>query len=185
MDALELLAKRASTSSKSISGVGPNPAQLEQLLQLAMRVPDHGRLAPWRFLVITGKRRADLSALLVQTRLADEPSLDDAALLKDRQRFLHAPMIITVVARVIKKHKIPEVEQRMSAGAVCMQLLNAAFAMGFAAQWLTGWAAYDPEILDALGIGEDEEITGFIHLGQGEPGAERARPELAEKLSYW
>ncbi len=185
MNALELLAQRSSTSSKTMSGLAPNIEQLQQLLQLAMRVPDHGKLCPWRFLVITGERRQDLSALLVKTRLAHEPHLDEAALQKDRERFLHAPMIITVIARVQKKHKIPEVEQRMSAGAVCMQLLNAAFAMGFAAQWLTSWVAYDPEILDALGIADDEEITGFVHLGQGQTGTERVRPDLASKLSFW
>lgn len=169
-----------------MSGPGPNPAQLQELLQLAMRVPDHGKLCPWRFVVIAGDGRERMAALLAERRLQLEPDVSTEALAKDRQRFLFAPVIVTVIASPTSPHKVPQHEQIASAAAVCMQLLNAAHAQGLAAQWLTAWAATDPQIMQALGLHGAEQIIGFIHLGHSsQPPTERERPTLASKLSYF
>lgn len=167
-------------------GPGPTPSQLQELLQLAMRVPDHGKLCPWRFLVIAGDARERMASLTADRRQQLEPDVSADALAKDRQRFLYAPVIVTVIASPTVPHKVPQHEQIASAAAVCMQLLNAAHAHGFAAQWLTAWAATDVQIMRALGLSASEQIIGFIHLGHSDqPAAERERPELASKLSYF
>ena len=184
MTPLQLLSSRASVSSRLLLPPGPNADELAQLLNIAMRVPDHGKLAPWRFLLIQGDARQRVSERLCARKLVLEPESSADGLEKERQRFLHAPVIVVVITHITKPHKIPEVEQLLSAGAVCMQLLNAAAAQGFAGQWLTGWAAYDPDIAQFLGLRQHEAIAGFIHLGHSESAPpERPRPLLADKLS--
>jgi nitroreductase len=186
MTSADLLATRSSTSSRLLHGPGPTPEQLRTLLTLAMRVPDHGKLAPWRFIVITDQKRHELAEHLVRIRRQNEPTVAAEALDKDAQRFLHAPVIVTVVACITAPHKIPAPEQHASAAALCMQLLNAAHAHGFAAQWLTGWAAYDQTVAATLGLNSSEHVSGFIHLGHSATAApERPRPALADKLSYF
>jgi nitroreductase len=183
---LAALATRASTPSRLLSEPGPDRAALEAMLTLALRVPDHGKLAPWRYLVIEGAAREAMSAVLVRRFLEREPAAIEAAVAMERQRFLHAPVVVTVIARTTPNHKIPVQEQLLSAGAVCFQLLLAAQAYGFGAQWLTGWAAYDVEIARALGLGAQESVIGFIHIGTPrEPAPERPRPLLAAHLSRW
>lgn len=183
---IEALATRASTPSRLLAAPGPDRATLEAMLTLALRVPDHGKLAPWRCLVIEGAAREALSTALVERFLEREPEAGEAAIAKERQRFLHAPVIVTVIAKTTPGHKIPVQEQLLSAGAVCFQLLLAARAHGFGAQWLTGWAAYDAGIAAVLGLGEQESVIGFIHIGTArEPGPERPRPALADHLSWW
>jgi nitroreductase len=183
---LAALATRASTPSRLLSEPGPDRAALEAMLTLALRVPDHGKLAPWRYLVIEGAAREAMSAVLVRRFLEREPAATEAAVAMERQRFLHAPVVVTVIARTTPNHKIPVQEQLLSAGAVCFQLLLAAQAYGFGAQWLTGWAAYDVEIARALGLGAQESVIGFIHIGTPrEPAPERPRPLLAAHLSRW
>jgi nitroreductase len=184
MTPLQLLRSRASVSSRLLQAPGPNADELAQLLNIAMRVPDHGKLTPWRFLLIQEEARQRTSDRLCARKLALEPGIGVEALEKERLRFLHAPVIVVVIAQISKPHKIPEIEQRLSAGAVCMQLLNAAAASGFAGQWLTGWAAYDADIAEFLGLAENESVAGFIHLGHSTHAApERPRPSLADKLS--
>ncbi len=184
MLASELLRQRGSTPSRLLKAPGPDAGQLDALLTQAMRVPDHGKLAPWRFIVVQNQARQRLSDILVATRQLIEPSVSVEALEKDAQRFMHAPVIVVVVATLTPKHKIPEVEQAASSAAVCMQLLNAAFAAGFGAQWLTGWAAYDPRIANALGLNSAEQISGFIHIGSTDAAIiARPRPSLNDKLS--
>lgn len=183
---LHALATRASTPSRLLAAPGPDRSTLQAMLALALRVPDHGKLAPWRYLVIEGEARETLSAALVQRFLEREPGATEAAIAKERQRFLHAPVIVTVIARTTPNHKIPVQEQLLSAGAVCFQLLLAAQAHGYGAQWLTGWAAYDPGIARQLGLTEHESVIGFLHLGTArEPGPERPRPALADHLAWW
>lgn len=156
------------------------------MLQSAMRVPDHGKLAPWRFIVVQGDARQRLSEIIVARRKSVEPDVAQEALEKDAMRFLHAPVIVVVIASLSPGHKIPLVEQSASASAVCMQLLNAAFAANFGAQWLTGWPAYDAVIAETLGLGANEIISGFIHIGSSDAFAsERPRPNLSEKLNYY
>jgi nitroreductase len=185
MQALELLKTRSSTSSKLLQAPGPNQAELEQLLTLAMRVPDHGKLMPWRLIVIQGEAREALSKALVDRFLHLKPDADEASIAKEHGRFLHAPVIVAIVACITPNHKIPESEQYASASAVCMQLLNAAHAQGFGAQWLTAWAAYDDVIKARLGLIANEHIAGFVHLGNGAVGAERVRPALVDKVSQF
>jgi nitroreductase len=184
MTPLQQLATRSSTPSRLMQAPGPNSAELAQLLTIAMRVPDHGKLAPWRFLLIEGDARQRMSDRLCARKLALEPTIGVDALEKERLRFLHAPSVVVVIAQLTKPHKIPEIEQLMSAAAVCMQLLNAAAAMGFACQWLTGWAAYDSNIAEFLQLKSNESVAGFMHLGSTDAApTERVRPALADKLS--
>jgi nitroreductase len=186
MDALTLLQKRSSTSSRLLRAPGPTSEQLTSMLTLAMRVPDHGKLTPWRFVVIQGSARQRLADALVARRKAIEPEVGAEALEKDAGRFLHAPVIVAVIGIRTPNHKIPELEQAASASAVCMQLLNAAHSFGFGAQWLTAWAAYDRDILAVLGLSALEHIAGFIHIGACEQlASERARPALADKLTFF
>jgi nitroreductase len=180
------LLTRVSTPSKKLSQPGPSREVLLQMLEAAVHVPDHGRLQPWRFVLIEGANREKLSALLAARRLQREPNVDSAALEKDRTRFNFAPTIIVAISVLTTGHKVPVIEQQLSGGAVCMQLLLAADAAGFGAQWLTGWAAYDEQIKTALGLLEHEKILGFIHIGTAsEKSADRARASAADLLTVW
>jgi nitroreductase len=157
-----------------------------RMLGSAVRVPDHGKLVPFRFIRITGDARLALGEKLVERTLQLDPQAPDAVVEKDRQRFSHAPLIITVVARLTPGHKVPEQEQLLSAGSVCFALLQAAQAYGFGAQWLTGWMAYDEAIAKVLGLEAHEKIVGFIHIGTPRLEApERDRPDAATLLSDW
>ena len=181
---LAALDARRSVHSRLLTEPGPTPEQLLRLLTTAVRVPDHGKLTPWRFLKIAGDTRRQLGERLVARALQRDPNASEAALEKDRQRFSFAPTIVTVIARLTPEHKVPEIEQMLSGGAVCFALLQAAQAEGFGAQWLTGWPAYDPAIHSLLGIGEHERILGFIHIGTArEQAPERIRPDPNELLS--
>ena len=186
MDLLTALNERRSVPSRQLGAPGPDDLQLQRMLAAALRVPDHGKLAPWRFLSIRGDARRVLGERLVARAIELDPAAPAAALDKDRERFNHAPLVIAVIACPVEGHKVPVVEQLLSGGAVCFALLQAAQALGFGAQWLTGWAAYDRVILDGLGLAAHEQLLGFIHIGtpQGE-APERLRPALAAKLSEW
>jgi nitroreductase len=178
MDPLETLQHRRSTPSRQLTEPGPDAAQLKRLLDCAVCVPDHGKLVPWRFVSIQSQAREKLGELLVARQLELNPLVTTTVIAKDRQRFNHAPLIIVVIARLVPGHKVPEQEQLLSGGAVCLQLLQAADALGFGAQWLTGWAAYDPVITGRLGLGENERVLGFIHIGTScEQVAKRERPD--------
>ena len=180
------LEQRSSTPSRLLGAPGPDRNQLLELLSLAVRVPDHGKLCPWRFLLIEGDARERMSKLLVRRKFELEPDSEPAALAKEAQRFSFAPCIVTVIARLTPDHKVPEREQLLSGGVVAYQLLLAANAAGFAAQWLTGWAAYDPVVSAELGLGEHESVIGFIHIGTASaPAVQRPRPQAAELLSVW
>ena len=149
-----------------------------------MRVPDHGKLTPWRFLKIEGDVRLRLGTKLAERSRERDPNAPEAAVEKDRLRFSFAPTIITVIARLTPEHKVPEIEQLLSGGAVCFALLQAAQAEGFGAQWLTGWPAYDPVIRQLLGVSENERVLGFIHIGTArEQAPERTRPDPNDLLS--
>jgi nitroreductase len=180
MDLLQALRHRRSTPSRLLTAPGPDPGQLRLMLESAIHVPDHGRLEPWRFLAIRGEERHKLGEILARRSVERNPEASTAVVEKDRQRFSYAPLVIAVIARITPGHKIPEQEQMLSCAAVCFGLLQAADALGFGAQWLTGWAAYDPVVTTALGLGENEKILGFIHIGTASepaPDRERADPE--------
>jgi nitroreductase len=178
---LDLLRTRRSVPPLRLDGPGPSAAELDTLLTLAARVPDHGKLAPWRFLVIEGEARTRIGATIAAAYAADHPEADAARLDLERTRLAHAPVVIAVVSRAAPHTKIPEWEQVLSAGAVCMNLVVAANAAGYATSWLTEWFAYDRRVLDALGLNPCEKLAGFIHLGhpQEVPG-DRPRPDLAD-----
>ena len=178
MDPLAPLLRRRSTPSRLLSGPGPDPSQLLHMLEVAVHVPDHGRLAPWRFIAIRGEQRARLGEKLALRTLERDPGAPAAVVDKDRQRFCQAPLVVVVVSRPTAGHKVPEQEQLLSGGAVCFALLQAADALGFGAQWLTGWAAYDPVIAATLGLAPTERVLGFIHIGvAADPAPERVRPD--------
>jgi nitroreductase len=181
---LAALAQRRSVPSRLLAAPGPSPEQLQRLLAAAVRVPDHGKLTPWRFLKIEGDVRQQLGERLATRSRERDPNAPEATVEKDRLRFSYAPTIITVIARLTPEHKVPEIEQLLSGGAVCFALLQAAQALGFGAQWLTGWPAYDPVIKAMLGVGENERVLGFIHIGTArEPAPERVRPDPNDLLS--
>lgn len=186
MDLLAALMHRRSTPSRLLGAPGPDATQRRRLLEAALRVPDHGKLAPWRLLTIEGEARHRLGERLASRARALDPHAAQAAIDKDRERFSFAPLVVAVIATPVEGHKVPVVEQLMSGGAVCFALLQAAQGLGFGAQWLTGWAAYDREILDGLGLASHEQLLGFIHIGtaQGE-APERLRPSLESKLTEW
>lgn len=186
MTLLDVLDTRTSTPSSQLGEPGPDDDQVLRLLRSAVRVPDHGRLAPWRFLRIQGAARQALGEVLARRCLERDPEASNAMVEKDRQRFSQAPVVIAVVGCIHKGHRIPEVEQLLSGGSVCFALLQAAQGMGFGAQWLTGWAAYDPGVREALGITATEQVLGFIHIGSARtPAPERLRPDPATLLTDW
>jgi nitroreductase len=187
LEPLDFLHQRRSVPSRQLGEPGPNPAQLEQLLHAAIRVPDHGKLVPWRLLSIRGEARARLGHSIVEIHARKQPDVAPAVLDKDRERFNFAPLILAVIARIEADHpKIPAQEQLLSAGCVAYNLLLGAQALGFGAQWLTGWAAYDDEVAHLLGLGATERVDGIVHIGSAKEAArERTRPSLAEVQSEW
>lgn len=183
---LQALDARRSVPSRQLGEPGPDPDTLNQILRSAVRVPDHGKLVPFRFLRIAGKARHALGAFLAERTLQRDPQAPPAAVDKDRQRFSHAPLVIAVVARLQPGHKVPEQEQLLTAGCVCFALLQAAQAHGFGAQWLTAWMAYDPAVQAHLGLAGNETIAGFIHIGTPQVDVpERERPDPATLLTDW
>ena len=174
------LISRISTPSKHLGEPGPDRTQLLAMLEIAVHVPDHGRLKPWRFILIEGSARDRLGHVLYRRVLETLPDASAARLEKERSRFSHAPCIVAVVVKPMKNHKVPEIEKVLSGGAVCMNMMHAAYQCGFGAQWLTGFAAYDRTVLEALGAGDGEQVLGYIHIGSrcSEP-ADRERPDVA------
>ena len=185
-DPFSCLDSRRSTPSRQLVAPAPDDVTLLRMLQAAVRVPDHGKRVPFRFLQISGDARDALGEALATRAQQRSPDADTAMLEKERHRFSHAPLVIAVIARLGHDDKIPESERFSSASCVCFALLQAAQAAGFGAQWLTGWPAYDHVILNLLGLGEDEKIGGFIHIGTpGMEVRERARPDPRDLLSQW
>jgi nitroreductase len=185
-DPLPILDTRRSVPSRQLGEPGPDHATLLRMLASAVRVPDHGKLVPFRFIRLQGAARHALGDLLAARTLHLQPDAAAAVIEKDRARFAHAPVVITVVARLTPGHKVPEQEQLLTAGSVCFALLQAAQALGFGAQWLTGWMAYDDAVAATLGLSADERIVGFIHIGMPKMEApERERPDPALLLTDW
>ena len=184
--ALAPLDSRRSVPALQLAEPGPDHRTLLRMLQSAVRVPDHGKREPWRFLRIAGDARVALGEALVKRTMEREPNASDAVLEKDRQRFTRAPVIVAVIAKLAPDEKIPESERLSSASCVCFALLQAAQACGFGAQWLTGWPAYDAPVLRMLGVAEHERIAGFIHIGTpAQQVPERERPDAAALLGDW
>jgi len=184
--ALTALDQRRSTPSKQLTEPGPDDATLLRMLSSAVRVPDHGKRVPWRFLAIRGDARHVLGERLALRSLQRDPDAGEAVVEKDRMRFSHAPLVVAVIAKLGPDEKIPEQERLLSAGCVCFALLQAAQALGYGAQWLTGWPAYDLDVWRWLGLVEHERVVGFIHIGTPKLEApERERPDPQELLTEW
>ncbi len=183
-ETLALLARRRSTKIVHLGEPGPSSADIDALLRLATRVPDHGKLGPWRFVVIEQDGRARAGEALAQALQADggeEASRDIA-----RATFLRAPVCVMIVSTAAPHAKIPEWEQQLSAGAVCFALLLAAHAMGYGGCWLTGWPCYNPRARAALGLADHERIAGFVHLGTAtETPTERVRADPAARTTRY
>ena len=180
-DLIAALATRRSVAPANLSGPGPDEREVDSLLQVASRVPDHGKLAPWRFIVFAGEGRDRAGAVIEATFRADQPDAEPARLEGERRRLSLAPLVVGVISAAKPHAKIPEWEQIMSAGAVCMNLIVAANAMGFRAVWLTEWYAYDRRVLDAFGIEPHEKVAGFVHIGRATAvPSDRPRPALSD-----
>ena len=185
-DPLALLATRRSASVKAMTGPGPTPEQLDTLLAIAVRVPDHGKLTPWRFIVFEGEARSRFGDILAARWQELHPDHGEATVAQARGFFERAPTVLAVVSRAAPHVKIPAWEQVLSAGAVCQNILIAAAAMGLGCQWNTDWCAYDPKTLAAMGLAPEEKIAGFLYLGTpGEPITDRPRPDPESLVTRW
>lgn len=184
---LALLKARRSVKPDLMSEPGPSAAELDEILTIAARVPDHKKLVPWRFIVFQGDAR-----LRFGERIADACKAEDAMesseirLKSERQRFMRAPVVVAVISRIVAKPGAPEWEQILSAGACAMNLCVAANAIGYATCWLTEWIAYSPRIRAALGLAENERIVGFVYIGTASSRPEeRPRPALSDIVTRW
>jgi nitroreductase len=185
-DALALLSRRRSVGPAYLTGPAPSPEQLETLLRLASRVPDHGKLAPWRFIVFQGEGARRAGEIALELKLADTPGLDEAARAAELNRFTRSPLVIGVISRAAPHVKIPEWEQVLSAGASAMALEIAASALGLNSTWLTEWCAYDSRFRERIGLAGHERVAGFVHIGRAlSPPEDRPRPALADIVTHF
>jgi len=180
-DALELLRTRRSLKPVELGAPGPTAAEIETLLTVASRVPDHGKLTPWRFIVFEGEARLRAGQAIEAAFRAKYPDAKPEQVGFEQKRLARAPLVIAVVSRAGPHVKIPEWEQVLSAGAAAMSLVLAAHALGYGANWITEWYAYDRAVLEELGLKANEKIAGFIHIGRPAHAPEdRPRPPLDE-----
>ncbi|HEX4768574.1 MAG TPA: nitroreductase [Lichenihabitans sp.] len=178
---LTLQARRRSVPPPALAEPGPDAEQLDALLGVAARVPDHGKLVPWRFIVFKGDGRMRAGEIIARIFASRNPEADETRLAAERRRLAHAPVVVAVVSRSAPHAKIPEWEQQLSAGAAAMNLVIAANAIGFATSWLTEWYAYDAEVAAALGLAPHERFAGFVHIGTPTAAVEeRVRPVMSE-----
>jgi nitroreductase len=162
-----------------MTGPGPDTQALERILTAGARVPDHGKLTPWRFLLFEGEGRARMGDILAEC-IAKEQGTTPARIAQERERFLRAPVVIGVVSKAREQIPIPVWEQELSAGAACQNILIAAHALGFVAQWISEWYAYHPEVLEKIGLRPGERMAGFIYIGTSTVALEeRPRPDIA------
>jgi nitroreductase len=183
---IDLLLTRRSVVAGSMTQQGPSNAEVETILAAGHRVPDHGKLGPWRFILFEGEARAAFGSVLRDAFAKADPEAGAERADLETLRFVRVPTVIAVISHVTGHIKIPIWEQQLAAGAVCQNMLVAASALGYASQWLTEWYAYDETVADALGLGEGERVAGFIYLGgkEAQP-TERVRPDLTERITRW
>ena len=183
---LSLLQQRHSVPSRQLGEPAPDEVTLHALLEAAIRVPDHGKLVPFRLIRLQGDAKLRLGEQLATIAIRNNPELSEAKQEKERLRYTFAPLVLVVVARIDSQSKVPEIEQKLCAGNVAYNLLLGAYALGLGAQWLTGWAAYDSEVAAILGLAQHEHVIGFVHLGTPQLDVpDRDRPALADLLSTW
>lgn len=182
---IDLLKTRRSPRIPDLVEPGPSAAEIETLLTIAARVPDHGKLAPWRFLVMQGERKKQIAEALLPIFRKSHPEATEDQLRKEPERFANAPLVIAVISKAGPHVKIPEWEQILSAGAAAMSIVVAAHALGYGANWVTGWAAYERPALELLGIKPGERVAGLIHIGTPKAAQEeRPRPKLSDVVTY-
>jgi len=182
-ETLALLARRRSSKLMQLAEPAPTTAEIQALIELGARVPDHGKLGPWRFVIIEGEARARAGAALADVIKNDE-GVDENRLAFVRDTFVRAPACVMVVSAPVPNKKVPEWEQQLSAGAVCYNLLLAAHALGYAGCWLTEWHAFDARAAEALGVNDSERIAGFVYLGTArEPALERVRADVKARVT--
>ena len=182
----DYLLTRRSVGIAFLREPGPTAAELEQILTIGTRVPDHGKITPWRLVVIEGEARRQVGEKLAEIAVRNNPGLDEASLEIERQRFLPAPVTIGVISSPKEHPKVPEFEQLLSAGNVAFNLLHGAHALGFGASWVTRWYAFDAEAAAMLGARNGERFVGFVHIGTATTAIEdRPRPALDDVVSRW
>ena len=180
-DAIELLKVRRSVKPREMSGPGPSPSELETILTIGARVPDHGKLAPWRFIVFEGDARLRAGDVIASVFTRKNPNASPADIEIEKRRLTDAPLVIGVVSLTKPHPKVPPWEQELSAGASAMNIVTAAAALGYGACWLTGWFAFDRDVLDGLGLKTDEKLVGLVHIGNvSKPSEDRPRPVLSD-----
>lgn len=184
---LDLLKTRRSVKPDMLAEPAPNAGELATILTIAARVPDHKKLAPWRFIVFEGDARRSAGEIVAEACVAAEAEPPSNVRVEfERRRFVRAPLVIGVVSRVVETRGAPEWEQILSAGAAAYNLCLAANAMGYATCWITEWFAYNPHVKAAFGLAENERFAGFVHIGTArEKPADRERPRFEEIVSYW
>jgi nitroreductase len=183
--ALSLLETRRSGKPRDLAAPGPSNEELDRILTIAMRTPDHGKIAPWRFVIVRQDQRQQLADLLARALPEQDPTASSAHYAKALEFAHQAPVMIVLISSPIQGHKIPVWEQELSCGAVAMNLLQATHAMGYVGGWITGWQAYSPRVTRAF-CDDGERIAGFIFLGSpGNPLEERPRPALVDHLAEW
>jgi nitroreductase len=187
MSMIDQLLTRRSVKAMDLHAPGPSQEELEQILRAGIRVPDHGKLAPWHIQVLHADGQAALGDFMADLFKREIPEANEKQVEFERQRPQRAPLLLVVSAKVRDHAKIPRMEQELSGGAVCTNLLHAANALGYGAQWLTEWPAYRPEVLEFLGHDvEKDRIIGFIFIGSRDAVPEdRRRPEMDEVVSVW
>src|SRR5258708_2387077 len=164
-DTIDFLKSRRSVKPREMSGPGPSAAELETILTVGARVPDHGKLAPWRFRVLEGDPPAPAAKTIATVSPGKTRKAPPAELEVENRRLMDAPLVIAVVSFTRPHPKVPEWEQQLPAGASAMNIVTAATALGYGANWLTGWFAFDRDVLDGLGLKADEKFAGFIPIG--------------------
>jgi len=183
---LALLQQRHSPPSRQLGEPAPAAAELRALLEAAIRVPDHGKLVPFRLIELRGEAKLQFGQHLAERAIRRDPDLPESKREKERLRYTFAPLVIVVVARIDTDSAVPPIEQKLAAGCVAYNLLLGAHALGYGAQWLTGWAAYDAEVGALLGLAPNEHVIGFVHLGTPQIDVpDRDRPALDELLTTW
>lgn len=184
-EARQFLALRRSTSPDLMTEPGPDMETLAAMLEIAARTPDHRKMAPFRFIVMTAEARARAGEALAEAVVDDDPQADEARLMLERRRFMRAPAVVAVVSRVDPAHKTPVWEQELCCGAVCLNLLLAANAYGFAGCWLTEWCAYSPRVARYFELSDHERFAGFVYIGAArEHPRERQRPDMTAIVRY-
>lgn len=185
MDALTALLTRRSVKAAELADPAPDDKQLQHILTAGTRVPDHGKLAPWRIRVLHKAGQAALAERVAEAFARQHPDATDKQLAFEKQQMLRAPLLLVVLFTPLESH-IPLWEQQLSVGAVCMNLIHATHAQGFAANWLTEWPAYSAEIAQALGAESKDSIAGFIYIGTPTTKPDdRPRPELNVVATEW